>query len=52
MTVLDGFEALPSASSRETALLTKLGAGWDQRLGCQCPMPDPTADLLITTGYW
>jgi ferredoxin len=52
MTVLEGLEALPSVTTREAALLAKLGAGWNQRLGCQCRMPGPAADLLITTGYW
>lgn len=52
MTVLRGSEALQPASAREVAILVKIGAGRDQRLGCQCQLPDGTEDLLVTTGYW
>ncbi len=52
VTVLRGTEHLHPASSREAALLVKLEAEADQRLSCQCPMPDAAAELLVTTGYW
>lgn len=52
MTVLRGGQLLEPATLREAAVLTKNGAGADQRLGCQCPMPGADADLLVTTGYW
>lgn len=52
MTILRGAECLEPASPRESSRLVKNGAGPDQRLGCQCPMPAAGPDLLITTGYW
>ena len=52
MTVLRGGQVLEPATPREAAVLARNGAGTDQRLGCQCPMPSADADLLVTTGYW
>ncbi len=52
MTVLRGSEALQPASTHELAVLVKIDAGGDQRLGCQCQLPDGAVDLLVTTGYW
>jgi ferredoxin len=51
MTILSGAETLPVPEQREADLLLKVGAGADQRLGCQCAAP-ATGDLLLTTGYW
>ena len=52
MTIVRGTHLLEPASARELTVLEKNGAGADQRLGCQCPMPPDGSDLLITTGYW
>jgi ferredoxin len=52
ITILQGAQALEPASPREAAVLAKNGAGTDQRLACQCPMPDANAELLFTTDYW
>jgi ferredoxin len=50
--VLLGIESLPEASLHEQAVLTRIGAAPNQRLGCQCLMPLPGSEILITTGYW
>lgn len=52
VTVLSGAEALSRPGSRERRLLARLGAGPDQRIGCQCRLTDPSAGVDITTGYW
>jgi adenylate cyclase len=52
MTVVQGAEALEPPSEHEREVLARNDASPDQRLGCQCRMPAPEADLLITTGYW
>lgn len=52
MTLLQGAENLRPASARESAVLARIGAEPDQRLGCQCGMPTGRAELVITTGYW
>ncbi len=52
MTVLRGADSLAPPSPLEAAVLAKIEAGTEQRLGCQCGMPAVASDLLITTGYW
>jgi ferredoxin len=52
MTVIAGAEALRPPSTRELAVLSRNGAGPDQRLSCQCAMPRPGVELIVTTGYW
>jgi ferredoxin len=52
LTILRGVQGLPRAQPHEAAVLARNGASADQRLGCQCQMPGPGADLLFTTGYW
>ncbi|GLH69121.1 hypothetical protein GETHPA_06540 [Geothrix rubra] len=52
MTVLSGMAALSHPGARERRLLTRVGAGPDQRIGCQCRIADPSGDVEITTGYW
>lgn len=51
-TVLEGAEHLPLPSPRERAVLARNGASADQRLSCQCRMPQGAVDLIVTTGYW
>lgn len=52
MTILQGAEHLRPPSVREAAVLARNGAEAGQRLSCQCGMPRPAADLVVTTGYW
>lgn len=52
ITVLEGAEILAPPSTREITVLARNGATAGQRLSCQCRMPLPSSDLLITTGYW
>jgi len=52
MSILEGLEHLPPPAPREAALLAKLGAEGNQRLGCQCRMPGSHTNLVLTTGYW
>ena len=51
ITVLQGAQGLESPTSHEVEVLSKNGAGPNQRLSCQCE-PASAVDLLITTGYW
>ena len=52
LTILQGVAALPPASTHEASVLARNGAESDQRLSCQCQMPHPKWDLVVTTGYW
>ncbi len=52
VTVLRGAEQLEPCAPPEKVLLGKLGAGPDQRLACQCPLPPEAQELIITAGYW
>ncbi|GLH72418.1 hypothetical protein GETHLI_09200 [Geothrix limicola] len=52
VTVLQGADVLAPPTSRELTVLARNAATTGQRLSCQCRMPLPSADLLITTGYW
>lgn len=52
MTVISGAEALRPPGSRELRVLARLAARPDERLGCQCRLADPSAEVAITTGYW
>jgi adenylate cyclase len=52
LTILAGREALRPPTARELMVLARNGASGDQRLSCQCPMPCPGAELIVTTGYW
>lgn len=52
VTVLAGAAHLTPPHSHESRVLERNEAGPDQRLSCQCRVADPTADVLITTGYW
>lgn len=52
VTVLAGAGSLSRPAPRERRLLARIGAASDQRISCQCRLADPTADVVITTGYW
>jgi 2Fe-2S ferredoxin len=52
VTVLEGKAKLTPPRTHETSVLERHGAGPDQRLSCQCRVTDPSAPILITTGYW
>jgi ferredoxin len=52
VTVLTGAGALSRPAPRERRLLARIGAAADQRISCQCRLDDPSADVVITTGYW
>jgi len=52
VTVLEGASSLSPILAHEARTLARHGAGADLRLSCQCRVTDPTAAVLITTGYW
>jgi ferredoxin len=52
MTVLAGAGALRPPTAHEACVLARNGFGAAQRLSCQCRMPSPQLELVITMGYW
>ncbi|WP_257309185.1 (2Fe-2S)-binding protein [Geothrix fuzhouensis] len=52
ITTLEGGTHLSPPRPHETKVLERHGAGPEQRLSCQCRIADPSATVLITTGYW
>ncbi|WP_243300999.1 2Fe-2S iron-sulfur cluster-binding protein [Geothrix oryzisoli] len=52
VTVLAGAAHLSPPRPHESRTLDRNEAASNQRLSCQCRVTDPSADVLITTGYW
>lgn len=52
ITTLEGGTHLSPPGLHETKVLERHGAGSEQRLSCQCRVTNPSATVLITTGYW
>ena len=52
VTVLEGGARLSPVRLREARTLARALAEPGQRLSCQCRTLDPTATVIVTTGYW
>jgi adenylate cyclase len=50
--VLEGGEALTTASLREERVLSRNGLGAPMRLACQCRVRHSTVTVTVRAGYW
>jgi ferredoxin len=52
VTILAGGQHLVTPEAHERRVLDRDHATGEQRLACQCPVPESATPVTITTGYW